>query len=74
VRKIMAGLAAISMAVAPVALSAQTVPPPAYPEDRDNKAATLAGVILAVLILGVAIKAIGGRDRPLPAPPAPVSP
>jgi hypothetical protein len=73
-RKIIAALATLSMAAAPVAISAQTVPPPVYTEDRDDRTATLAGVILAVLILGVAIKAIGGRDRPLPAPPAPVSP
>jgi hypothetical protein len=75
-RKLMTIAAAASVLVAPVAVAAQAarVQQPVYSEDRDNRAVPLIGVILAVVILGVAIKAIGGRDRPLPAPPPPVSP
>jgi hypothetical protein len=56
----------------------QTPPPAATWEDREGRmpAATIAGVVLAVLILGVAINAIG-RTSPRaipPAPPPPVSP
>jgi hypothetical protein len=76
VRKLMTIAAAASVLVAPVTVAAQAarVQQPVYSEDRDNRATALIGVILATLILGVAIKAIGGRDRPLPAPPPPVSP
>jgi hypothetical protein len=76
VRKLMTIAAAASVLAAPVTVAAQAarVQQPVYAEDRNNPAAALIGVILAAVILGVAIKAIGGRDRPLPAPPPPVSP
>lgn len=70
-------LTASAMAVAPVAATAQSAqtPPQAASWDQPggaNPAATVIGVVLGVVLLAIAIQAIG-RGEPRRVPP-PVSP
>jgi hypothetical protein len=60
-------LAATAMAVTPIAATAQTPPPgpPPHAAAVRGPTITIVGVVLAVLIIALAIRAIGRPDRPI---------